>query len=60
MTQAPPTDRSLLSPVQRLHEETSASSGWSQLDGAVLALGDVLSPAAAVLLAQRVDGDRDR
>lgn len=46
---------------QLLHEETAASEAeWDRLSQTVSSLRDVISPAAAVLLTEQLDGQRDR
>lgn len=53
--------RDLHEKLQLLHEETEASdSELDELSRTVSSLRDVVSPAAAVLLAEQLDGQRDR
>ncbi|XP_037652752.1 nesprin-2-like isoform X2 [Sebastes umbrosus] len=44
--------------LQRLHEETSEAE-WDDLSQTTSSLRDVISPAAAVLLTEQLDGQRD-
>lgn len=46
---------------QLLHKEAAASEAeWDHLNQAVSSLRDVISPAAAVLLTEQLDGQRGR